>query len=127
MSASAFTPFTGNINLFSFDIDYTANQLLLHFDGLVDPTTLSIARLMLSASPDLAHVVLSDSTRTVQIQPATSLCIALSSVDLIQLDTMGICGTATSCYCSLESGLITGYGGQSITTLDLLQVSKLFL
>lgn len=126
LSASTFTSFTGDINLFSFDIDYTTNQLLLHFDGLVDPTTLNIIGVMLSASPDSTTVVLSDST-TVQIQPATTLCIDLSPVDLMQLTTMEVCGSGsvTSCYCSLGADSINGYISQSIPALDSLQVSKL--
>ena len=120
LSASFFTSFDGAINLFSFDIDYTTNQLLLHFDGLVNPIPLSITRVMLSASTDLS-VRLSDSS-AVQTQPTTTLCISLSSFDLIQLD-VGVCRTATSCYCSIEAGLVTGYGEQLIAARDSLQVS----
>lgn len=124
LMAAEFVPVTRRPALISFDIDQTTNRLLLHFDGLMDSSTLNISNMMLSSSSSSSPITLMQSIIT-SVPFFTTLCVSLSSSDLVQLTEGGICQSTHSCFCSFSSQFISDYGQnpvQEIPSSEPLQV-----
>lgn len=124
LMAAEFVPVTRRPALISFDIDQTTNRLLLHFDGLMDNSTLDISNMMLSSSSSSSPITLMQSIIT-SVPFFTTLCVTLSSSDLMQLTEGGICQSINSCFCSFSSQFISDYGQnlvQEILSSEPLQV-----
>lgn len=122
IGALMFNQFTGRPSLISFDVDFSTNQLLLHFNGLMDISSVDIARLTLSSSTSRTEansVTLTGSSLT-QDPYITTLCITLNSADLTLISERGVC--QSTCYCTIISALIVDYVSNAVEPVDSLQV-----
>lgn len=122
LSASSFTRFTGCPTLISFDMELSADRLLLHFDGLMDPSSVDITQLTLSSDTALTPTNSFNLTSgsLTQGHYVTTLCVTLSSSDATGIDEPMIC--QSSCYCSITDQFVSDYVGNRVVPVDVLQV-----
>jgi hypothetical protein len=117
MSPAEFQLFTGRPSLISFDIDLSARQMLLHFDGLMDINTLDLTRLSLNVGTTDNGAALSSTISRVD-RYVTTVCVALSTADFILVAS----ACATTCSCSTAAGLIRDYNSNFVQLVNLMQV-----
>lgn len=122
VNASNFILFTGRPSLISFDVDFSTNQILLHFDSLVNTTTLDVTQLLLSSVATAAPTesVALTGASAVFDPYVTTVCITLTANDSTLITERGVC--QTSCYCSINDTFILDYGSNSVMSTDALQV-----
>lgn len=124
-SAATFTPFAGRPTLISFDMELSTGRLLLHFDGLMDQTSVDITQLVLSdTAPTPTNSFYLTGGSLTQNTYVTTLCITLSSADATVIAERGIC--QSSCYCSITDQFITDFGNR-VVQAELLQVFDLLI
>ena len=114
LRSTMFTTAQYTPTLVSFDIDYPANRLLLHFNALMDITTFNPNSLMLWGSNSSVAVSLINSRPPGDIQYVTTLCIPFTASDRIILVEANICHNADTCNCYFPSTLISDYKGLNL-------------
>lgn len=101
--------------LVSFDIDYIANRILLHFDSIMDITSYNRQHLFLRGSSSSQNITLENSAPPGDANLVVTLCIQLAQVDLTRLMEMAICQVPEACFCYFSSQLVNNYVRSSVT------------
>lgn len=117
LRASGFTSYEGGTSLVSFDIDFNANTLLLHFNGLVDTQGIVLGNLMLTRGISSTAVLPVPSQLSATQRYVASLCIPLSNSYLDMLMMSDICQTSSSCFCFFGEFLLNDYTFQSVNAV----------
>ena len=120
IGASMFSRFMGRPSLISFDFDFSARQILLHFDGLIDTSNVNINRLTLSSDETPANGA---TLATIAVQPGryvTTLCVRLTAVESINT-------CDRTCFCSFPPEFASDYNGIAIMPAHSLPVSMIVL
>lgn len=123
LRATIFNQFIGSSSLISFDFDLSTDQIILHFDGLIDTSSVNIALLTLS-NDATNFVTLTPSTS--QHDPyATTLCVTLATADSTRISEQNICNR--TCFCSTVAGFAIDYNGNDVMTVNSLEVITIML
>ena len=85
IQAATFTVSTDSPALVSFDLDLTTNDLLLHFNALMDTGTVMISQLMFSGAPSSPQPIPLSSFSVQPNRYTTTLCISLSLTEIMSL------------------------------------------
>ncbi len=111
--------------MLSFDIDLSNNSILMHFDHIMDTSTLDITHFTLINTRNGNSMALTNTITYYEI--AKTVCAAFVERDQMTLASMSICNRSPlTCACSFSSDLIMSYSRlpvQNVTSLLPLPVS----
>ncbi len=107
--------------LVSFDIDWSTNKLLLHFDALMDSQSISLGEAFMLSNGSSSASPVGITISAPGPRYTTTLCISLSGTDQAAIEGSNTCGSVSSCFCHFSQTLIVDYAANLVVAIPVVE------